>query len=247
MGSNESLPDYSTNSLLVSNESRPNKKKQLMSLIQKTVGSLVKNYQAVGILFIGDFLPNKYDVFVSLNNFIKIAQESNTNFLKIICCLCDEEIEEFTYLKEELIRNYPDFYVLDYDLPLKEALLDYYNIFDLPCLIFLDKFKNILKVLNSTEILELGPDTLTGLKNTLYYNERLQARGFNFGDLGMISLHPHEMIYTDYTSKTTGYATGNYICDICSKSFNRLVPNFYCGKCGYDCCDDCFIKHRIDE
>ena len=57
-------------------------------------------------------------------------------------------------------------------------------------------------------------------------------------------LHSHSLIYINYIGKSKEYINCNWICNICRQSYNKNIPNYYCRKCNYDVCDDCFENYN---
>lgn len=54
--------------------------------------------------------------------------------------------------------------------------------------------------------------------------------------------HPCWLIFVDYKNKDEKYNNCRWFCDICHVKFNKQIPNFYCSKCSFDVCIDCYKK-----
>ena len=69
----------------------------------------------------------------------------------------------------------------------------------------------------------------------------IKYKKFSLGEERIIKMHKHSLKYSDYLSKNNDYQNANWICNICYNEFNKYIPNFYCDKCNFDICDNCFI------
>ena len=68
-----------------------------------------------------------------------------------------------------------------------------------------------------------------------------------FGEKGMVTNHPHELIFCNNFSKDISYGKESWFCDICNKSFKFSSPNFYCNQCHFDICNHCFELYKCKQ
>lgn len=221
-----------------------------------------------------ELLPDNFDNFIQQNKLFLIlfysqiifSQNTNNNneFLqtfffrfsnisenfpniKFIICLCDEEKEDYDLSKKYFSKF--SCLIIPFESEGKKKLIDYFNIISLPCLLFLDKDGKKLDSLGGeNEILEGVDDKkVEGWLNFVNISEMFKRRsgGYLIGDFGKVECHRHVMCFADYRNKSSGYSTGNWYCDSCSKRFNKETPNFYCHLCDYDLCNDCYEKYKI--
>ncbi len=64
----------------------------------------------------------------------------------------------------------------------------------------------------------------------------LTKKMFNFT---RIKSHPCILILLDSKNKGSTYISG-FICNECKKKYLPYIPNFWCQKCNYDLCLDCY-------
>ena len=64
----------------------------------------------------------------------------------------------------------------------------------------------------------------------------LTKKIFNFT---RVKSHPCILILLDSKNKGSGYISG-FICDECKKKYLPDIPSFWCQKCSYDLCLDCY-------
>ena len=134
--------------------------------------------------------------------------------------------------------------ILNYNSKNKDFLINNYNIISLPKLIVLNKDGEVIDNLNSQRIQILNENDIQGWKNKFTIPNLYKNKIPELGDKGKISNHQHELIFSSHSMKS-GYGKGGWICDICRKSFEYHVPNFYCSLCGFDVCDVCYNKYKM--
>ena len=133
---------------------------------------------------------------------------------------------------------------MKYNSKINETLIKNYNINALPRLIILDNTGKKIDTLNSEQILNLNESVILGWFNTFTIPKIYKNTKPKVGDRVNVSNHPHELIFADYSIKSSIYSKGGWICDVCRKSFGYNVPNFCCLLCTFDICDKCFPKYH---
>ena len=69
----------------------------------------------------------------------------------------------------------------------------------------------------------------------------------NRGQFNYIIYKDHHcaLVLVDYKNKQEIYKKyGGWSCNVCRTSYNNEIPNFYCPKCNYDLCLECFGKNN---
>ena len=192
----------------------------------------LSNNNMFGILFFSKLIPDYLDIMTPIRKYI-----ISKNVLKIIICICEDDEEDFKMTLEKM-ENLKGTY-LDFKSEERNNFIKKYNIISLPKLIIIGKKGIILDCLNKERILNLNENDIKSWSNKLFVLNILKERKPELGSKGIISKHPHELIYSDHPMKI-GYGKSGYICDICKKNFKYYIPNFYCSLCGFDVCDECY-------
>ena len=188
------------------------------------------------ILFYSKMIPE-------YTNFLSVLDEqiNNKNSLKFIICICEESEEDYNLLISKI--NKVSCLVLNFDSKNRDELIKKYNVISLPILIVLDKEGELIDILNKERIINLNENDMIGWKNKIIIPNMYKNKSPELGDRARISNHQHELVYSDNPMKP-GYGKSGWYCDICKKSFPYNTPNYFCGECGYDVCDDCFDKYK---
>ena len=203
------------------------------------------NYSKItlfGILFCSNFHPSFKQIIENLINFYNRVNNDSCRHLEIIYCSCDELEEEFNMS----VSSQMPWLVIPYDNnDIKEQLFTKYSVDSIPLLVIIDKEGKIIISLNKTEIDLLDDNSFSGWINMSSLNKKLlKQEKYKIGQKGISMYHPHHLIYTDETLKMPDYKGNSWVCDVCGTSHQSTVPNFYCGLCGFDICDNCFEKNN---
>lgn len=202
--------------------------------------TLIKQNKIFGIFFYSSIIPNKKELLIKINGFIQ--ELKNENRFKLIICICNDDKISFN-LDLASFNNISSL-VIPFESEIRNILINKYNIISLPFLLIIDKEGKKIDSLNSQQIFSLNKNTFAGWKNLLAIKKINKEKHYSVGDKGKVSCHPHLLFYVNYLQKSQDYASGNWYCDICRKSFNREVVNFYCDLCSYDLCDSCYEKNK---
>ena len=190
------------------------------------------------ILFYSNLLPYYSNVFLSLNNII-----NNNSELKLLICICEDDEEGFNKSLSEI--NNISCLIIKFDSKNRYLFINKFNIILIPTLIVLDKDGKVIDILDKEKIINIKSIDIEGWKNRYFIPNIYKNKIPELGDRGKISNHQHELIFSNHSMKP-GYGKGGWICDICRKSFEYNVNNFFCGLCGFDVCDVCFDKYKCD-
>ena len=127
-----------------------------------------------------------------------------------------EENKKIKEENEEIKQN--NKLIIEENKKLRETLNEYKKYFD-------ENINNLKKEINN----------LNNCKNLFYHK---------YGEKGMVTNHPHELIFCNIYSKDIAYGKDGWICNICNKSFKFSTPNFYCDQCHFDICNNCFELYK---
>ena len=188
------------------------------------------------ILFYSKLIPNGLNVISSL----KIINTSDT--LKLVICICEENEEDYKASLAQI--NNISCIILKYESRNRDSFIKEYNIISLPNMIVLNKYGELIDMLNKERIQSLKENDIEGWKNKFIIPNLYKNRLPELGDKIKISNHQHELVFS--TNVMKGYGMSGWICDICKKHFEHNISNFFCSLCGFDACDDCIDKYRID-
>lgn len=214
------------------------------TIITDNVSSPSSPVEIYALLFISHIHPSYNDIISSLTTFYNHHRSLSKNFEIINIYLEDTETAYNAHFTSQLQIPWLALpYVNTTDII--EDLLNDYNVNSIPLLIVFDKEGRKITSLNKVEIININETTFNGWVNESYEKkQQLRIGKFIIGDKGYSSCHAHNLLYTDYTLKSSGYKVGNWSCDVCGKSFAKTVTCFYCGLCGFDICDACYIKYK---
>ena len=191
-----------------------------------------------GILFYSNIIPDKFDILSPIRKYIV-----SKNLLRIIICICEDNEEDY----KKALAGIDDFQglYLDYKSEDRNKFINKFNIISLPKLVIIGKKGKIIDCLNTERILNLNDNDIKSWNNKCIIFASRKDQKPEIGDVGNISKHKHELVYSENKMKI-GYGMSGYICDVCRKNFKYYIPNFYCSICGYDVCDECYKKYSID-
>ena len=190
------------------------------------------------ILFISKIMPDVSSILSSLH-----LQYSKNNKIKLIICICSDTKEDFDETLSVISEDIPCL-IFNYESKMREILIEKYNIITVPSLITLDKDGILLDKLNTEKIENLNEHIFKGWENTIMIrNLSSQRRKLELGETIKLSVHHHELIYSNHSMKP-GYGYSGWICDICRKNYKYDVTNFFCPLCGWDLCDICYNKYK---
>ena len=107
---------------------------------------------------------------------------------------------------------------------------------------------NVKKALSVDKIgknnAKLNENIIKGWENiSMIRNLFSQRRKLELGETIKLSVHHHELIYSNHSMKP-GYGYSGWSCDICRRSYKHDVTNFFCPLCGWDLCDICYDKYK---
>ena len=127
---------------------------------------------------------------------------------------------------------------------MRENLISKFNIITIPSLLILDKDGVLIDRLNTEKIQNLNENIIKGWENIfMIRNLFSQRRKLELGETIKLSVHHHELIYSNHSMKP-GYGYSGWSCDICRRSYKHDVTNFFCPLCGWDLCDICYNKYK---
>jgi len=188
------------------------------------------------IFFYSKLIPDSPSVLSSL----KIINTSDN--LKLVLCICEESEEDYKASLAQI--NNISCIILKYESKNRDEFINNFNIISLPSMIVLNKFGVPMEMLNKEKIQSLNENDIEGWKNKYIIPNMYKNRLPELGDKLRISNHQHELVFSDNSMK--GYGMSGWICDLCKKHFNYNISNFFCSLCGFDACDVCINKYRID-
>jgi len=188
------------------------------------------------IFFYSKLIPDSSNILSSL----KIINTFDA--LKLVICICEENEEDFKISLDQINNN--SCIILKYESKNRDSFINAYNIISLPCMIILNKYGELMDMLNKERIQSLNEKDIEGWKNKFIVPNMYKNRLPELGDKTKISNHKHELVFSNNEMK--GYGINGWICDICRKNFQYTVSNFFCALCGFDACDTCINKYRID-
>jgi len=188
------------------------------------------------ILFYSKIIPDNSNLLSSL----KILNTSDV--LKLVICICEDTEEDYKASLSQI--NNISCLILKNESKNRNSFINEYNIISLPSMLILNKNGVLMDILNKERIQSLNEKDIEGWKNKFIVPNMYKNRLPELGDKTRISNHKHELVFSDNSMK--GYGMSGWICDICRKNFQYTVPNFFCGLCGFDACDVCINKYRID-
>ena len=190
------------------------------------------------ILFISKIMPDVSSILSSLH-----IQYSKNNKIKLIICICSDTKEDFDETLSVIHEDIPCL-IFNYESKMREILIEKYNVITIPSLIILDKDGIIIDKLNMEKIENLNEHVIKGWENTfMIRNISSQRRKLELGETIKLSVHQHELIYSNHSMKP-GYGYSGWICDICRRNYKHDVTNFFCPLCGWDLCDICYNKYK---
>ena len=190
------------------------------------------------ILFISKIMPDVSSILSSLH-----IQYSKNNKIKLIICICSDTKEDFDETLSVIHEDIPCL-IFNYESKMREILIEKYNVITIPSLIILDKDGIIIDKLNMEKIENLTEHVIKGWENTfMIRNISSQRRKLELGETIKLSVHHHELIYSNHSMKP-GYGYSGWICDICRRNYKHDVTNFFCPLCGWDLCDICYNKYK---
>ena len=190
------------------------------------------------ILFISKIMPDVSSILSSIH-----AQYSKNSKLKLIICICTDTKEDFdeTFL---IINDAIPCLIFNYESKMRENLISKFNIITIPSLLILDKDGVLIDRLNTEKIQNLNENIIKGWENIfMIRNLFSQRRKLELGETIKLSVHHHELIYSNHSMKP-GYGYSGWSCDICRRSYKHDVTNFFCPLCGWDLCDICYNKYK---
>ena len=190
------------------------------------------------ILFISKIMPDVSSILSSIH-----AQYSKNSKLKLILCICTDTKEDFdeTFL---IINDAIPCLIFNYESKMRENLISKFNIITIPSLLILDKDGVLIDRLNTEKIQNLNENIIKGWENIfMIRNLFSQRRKLELGETIKLSVHHHELIYSNHSMKP-GYGYSGWSCDICRRSYKHDVTNFFCPLCGWDLCDICYNKYK---
>ena len=188
------------------------------------------------IFFYSKLIPDSTNVLSSL----KTINASDN--IKLVLCICEENEEDYKASLEQI--NNISCIILKYESKNRDEFINNYNIISLPSMIVLNKFGVPMEMLNKERIQSLNENDIEGWKNKFIIPNMYKNRLPELGDKLRISNHQHELVFSDNLMKA--YGTNGWICDLCKKHFKYNISNFFCSLCGFDACDACITKYRID-
>ena len=188
------------------------------------------------ILFYSKFIPDSPNILSSL----KIINASDS--LKLIICICEENEEDYKASLAQI--NNISCIILKYESKNRDGFINAYNIISLPSMIVLNKYGASMDMLNKERIQNINENDIKGWENKFIIPNIYKSRLPELGDKLKISNHQHELVFSDNLMK--GYGMNGWICDLCKKHFQYNISNFFCALCGFDACDVCISKYRID-
>ena len=188
------------------------------------------------ILFYSKIIPDSSNLLSSLKIF------NTSDVLKLVICICEDSEEDYKASLSQI--NNISCLILKYESKNRDSFINEYNIISLPRILILNKNGVLIDILNKERIQSLNEKDIEGWKNKFIVPNMYKNRLPELGDKTRISNHKHELVFSDNSMK--GYGMSGWICDICRKNFQYTVPNFFCGLCGFDACDVCINKYRID-
>ena len=187
-------------------------------------------------LFYSKIIPDFESILSFLNNlYIKFDS------LKLIICICEDTEEEFNQVLST-IRDISCI-IMKFETKNRDNLISKYNIITIPTLLILDKDGVLLDSLNINRIINLNESIIEGWINKFNILNKLKETKLELGMATVLSVHPHKLIYSKQSMKP-GYGKSGWICDMCKKSYNASVCNFFCLICGWDICDTCYNKYK---
>ena len=180
-------------------------------------------------LFYSKIIPEFESILPFLNNLYE-----KFDLLKLIICICEDTEEEFNQ-SLSTIRDISCL-IMKFESKNRNYLISQYNIITLPTLIILDKDGILLDSLNINRIMNLSESIIEGWINIFNITNKYKEKKLELGMTTILSVHPHELIYSEQSMKP-GYGKSGWICDMCRKSYDASVCNFFCIICGWDICD----------
>ena len=190
------------------------------------------------ILFISKIMPDVSSILSLIHK-----QYSKNSKLKLIICICTDAKEDFdeTFL---IINDAIPCLIFNYESKMRENLISKFNIITIPSLLILDKDGVLIDRLNTEKIQNLNENIIKGWENIfMIRNLFSQRRKLELGETIKLSVHHHELIYSNHSMKP-GYGYSGWSCDICRRSYKHDVTNFFCPLCGWDLCDICYNKYK---
>ena len=190
------------------------------------------------ILFISKIMPDISSILSSIH-----AQYSKNSKLKLIICICTDTQEDFDETFS-IINDAIPCLIFNYESKMRENLISKFNIITIPSLLILDKDGVLIDRLNTEKIQNLNENIIKGWENIfMIRNLFSQRRKLELGETIKLSVHHHELIYSNHSMKP-GYGYSGWSCDICRRSYKHDVTNFFCPLCGWDLCDICYNKYK---
>ena len=191
------------------------------------------------IFFISQIMPDITSILSSL-----YEQYSKNKLIKLIICICADTKEDFDETLSIISDDIPCL-IFNYESKMREILIAKYNIITVPSLLVLDKDGILIDTLNVEKIKNLNEHVIKGWENICSIRNALKLRRkLELGETIKLSVHQHELIYSNHSMKP-GYGYSGWICDVCKKSYKHDVTNFFCPLCGWDLCDICYNKYKV--
>lgn len=101
------------------------------------------------------------------------------------------------------------------------------------------KIKDLIQIFKLNVLVNFITYELKKMKRIAENNQVLE--NYKIGDKGVIEKHNHLLILAN--DNIRGYHNG-WSCDICGNDFNTNSPSWFCKKCGYNVCFDCYKKFK---
>ena len=174
----------------------------------------------------------------SLNNLF-IKNES----IKLVICICSDSKEDFDEILF-LIKDNISCLIFNYESKNRDNIIYKYNIISIPSLIILDKDGELTDTLNYNRIKNLNEHDIKSWENKFMIKKMNKSKKLELGDTCVLAVHRHELVYSDNEMK--GYGGSGWSCDVCRAHFSARTPNFNCIICGWDICDACYEKHKVE-
>lgn len=239
------------------NTSKDGQQAPLSSLVN--IENFLKKNKLFLIFFYSSQFTECFNNNNNTNNFIfsffslfSSLEDSLSSQIKIIICFCDDNIIDYKNSLNDISSNSSCFSYIKIpfeNFDTKNKLIDIYNIISIPCVLVLDSEGNIIDSILGEKNIEndINMHKINSWINLIKIKEiemKKRKGGYEIGDIAYVRCHRHEMVFVDYRGKEKGYWEGRWHCDYCEKSFNKDIPNFYCGLCGYDLCTECYEKNK---
>ena len=58
------------------------------------------------------------------------------------------------------------------------------------------------------------------------------------------ALHEHPLKFVSAGEKNNSAYLGGFSCDECKNHYDGSAKNYFCAKCGYDLCENCYRSNK---